>query len=201
MLLTEPIESTKPTEPFVQALQRLRNRKQQEALIKSNVQQVYEELITATNTLLKVADTAEFVMSDTSHVLSVAANGSTLTVVPVDKIGLDSKLANARGMFCGLILFFLHQEGEEESHLYGALRIYPDGFCSDGNIHWVMSDGADCAVAFMAHTIAETLVNSQFYWSGPDDTEQLAWKLPVVANRADVSALPKCFGFECALPH
>lgn len=201
MLLTEQIESQNPTLPFVEAIERLRMRNEQEQLIVPQSRQTFAAIADAVEELVALAKPMEFEISAGIDRLVVSGNERTLTIVRTPGLALDSRMRNPRGMFCSLILFFAHRKDDQTSQLCSSLRVYSDGFCSDGDVHWILNDGKEGTIAFVANLMAEYLINMQFYWPEDDQFTHDLSALPVVANQTDADAVSRCVGFECSVPH
>lgn len=190
----------KALQRFDKALDSMRSSVELQAKLLEQVQKCMKTLVAMTGELVKRSNGAlEFEAKD--GVLSISANGRTLTFIPTSSMALDSHLHRARCQSSGMILIFGHTEEEKGSSLIRSYRVYADGICGTSAGAWRLDNSDGIFFSQLVDLIADTLLEPEICWPHNEDFSDEIKNLPIASGKTDAGKLPsKCIGFQCAMP-
>ena len=160
------------------------------------------EVLSAVSTRV-IAGLAHKLVEAATHegAFSMKAGDRTLTFAPAAGMASDARLKHPRAMYCSQILVLGHTEGQDESTLLDAFRVYPDDKCSDGESTWTCEENSEEFASYVVKLICHHLLDSDFFWPAFSEMPESMRKVPIERNRLQTKTLEKtCIGFECALP-
>ncbi len=184
-----------------QALEQFKSRLETEKLLAIRISKCNEVLVAICNRIISSLGHELITQGLPNGAFSMKANDRTLSFASAAGMASDARLKHPRGMYCSQVLVLGHTEGQEESTLLDAFRIYPDGDCSDGERSWKCEEDSEEFESYIIDLICHHLLDSDFFWPAFSELPDSMRKVPIERNRVQTQNLEKtCIGFECALP-
>lgn len=144
-------------------------------------------------------DLIKFKESD--GILLLITRDRILSFAPAGGMASDARLRKPRGLKCRQVLIFGHLEGQAESNLLSTFRVYPDGFCSDGELTWKLdADELSVFANYLLELISSNLLDFEVFWPPTDELPDFIRKITIQENKPQVSQLQNlCIGFDCPI--
>ncbi|MBX9573133.1 MAG: hypothetical protein K2X77_29820 [Candidatus Obscuribacterales bacterium] len=184
-----------------EAMNQFKSRLETEKLLAIRMSKCIEVLASVCNRIISSLSHELVTTGMPDGVFSMKANERTLSFAAAAGMASDARLKHPRGLYCGQILVLGHTEGQDESTLLDAFRVYPDGHCSDGERSWKCEEHSEEFESYVVDLICHHLLDSDFFWPAFSELPESMRKVPIERNRLQTKSLEKtCIGFECTLP-
>lgn len=196
LVIPEKTDDRSSSAQFMDAIEVLKKSIEEEKQLCFLTEKAMDEMLAASRNARELSN--QLLTCDYQDgVLSIKAHNRTLTLLKTLGFGRDSRLAEPRCMLCSLFLIFTHCSGEKEATLYSSFRVYPDGACTDGRMHWNVNHGQTAFEPFVFSLITQTLLRTELLWTSMDDLPERLTRVRVDDGKIDAGALVQSsIGFE-----
>lgn len=184
-----------------EALSNFSSRVDTQKLLTMRVRKCIEVMEAICRKIIESLGNEQISMGLPDGIFSMRAGDRTISFAAAAGMASDARLRHPRGFYCCQILVLGHTEGQDESTLLTAFRVYADGTASDGELSWKCEEDSAEFESYLVGVICEHLLDSEFFWPSMSEMPESMRKVPIESNRVQTKQLEKtCIGFECALP-